>query len=166
MITEKLRKFSRLISRFQSNGWSSKTCGSEGVQIRTRIWLLSFNGLPALANNCWGKSSETRKCNQLTCPINGGWWMGRMVGMVKCSTCVNSFTQKLPMMKNRTRACNNPRPSNGGSTCYGDTVELAACMKVKFWPIDGGFNEWSSWSQCSVAWGQGIRMRKRNYDNP
>ena len=32
--------------------------------------------------------------------------------------------------------------------------------------VDGGFTEWSSWSDCSVSCGDGKRSRSRNCTNP
>jgi hypothetical protein len=147
--------------------WSecSKSCGSGGIQYRTRVCLLS-NGLPALGDDqkCIGENVETRKCNQLACPINGGW--NEWSEWSKCPDCIDNKIHKLPVTSKRTRECNNPSPSNGGLECFGDSFEEVECMRMKFCPIHGGWSEWSAWSSCSKTCGNGLRNRKRFCTNP
>ena len=54
--------------------------------------------------------------------IDGGWsnWSAYGDCSVTCGT--GSYT--------RNRECNSPEPSNGGSTCAGDTSETRECDEV------------------------------------
>lgn len=143
----------------------SKSCGSGGIQYRTRVCLLS-NGSPALGDDqkCVGENVETRKCNQLACPINGGW--NEWSEWSKCPDCLDEKIHKLPVTSRRTRDCNNPTPSNGGLECLGDSFEEVECLRMKYCQIHGGWSEWSAWSSCSKTCGSGLRSRKRFCTNP
>ncbi|XP_063792751.1 hemicentin-2 [Pseudophryne corroboree] len=68
-------------------------------------------------------------------------------------------------VQERVRLCNNPPPSNGGSPCMGRDVDVRTCSLL-FCPVDGGWTGWSSWSQCSVSCGEGIRQRNRSCFSP
>ena len=51
--------------------------------------------------------------------VNGGWssWLNWNSCNVSCGGGIS----------NRTRNCNNPSPSNGGTRCFGDSVESGVC---------------------------------------
>lgn len=146
--------------------WSScsLSCGSGGIQYRTRICLLS-NGFPATADDykCVGENVEARKCNRLQCPVNGAW--GKFSDWTKCPTCIEEKTQELPVLSKRFRKCDSPVPSNGGLECSGQDEEEIEC-NTGFCPIAGGWSDWSSWSSCSKTCGVSHRMRKRFCNNP
>ncbi|CRK98212.1 CLUMA_CG011575, isoform A, partial [Clunio marinus] len=142
----------------------SVSCGSGGIQYRTRICLLT-NGLPATAEDyhCVGENVESRKCNQLACPINGGW--GKFSEWSKCPKCIDDAIHELPVTSKRVRKCDSPQPSNGGLDCSGSEIEELEC-KIDFCPVHGGWSKWSPWSACSKTCGSGHRTRKRECNNP
>merc|ERR1711962_1240244 len=65
----------------------------------------------------------------------------------------------------RTRYCNNPSPSGGGSDCAGDSQQTQDC-NVEDCPVDGEWSEWSSWSSCTKTCGGGEATRTRECNNP
>jgi len=67
--------------------------------------------------------------------------------------------------RHRTRKCNNPPPSNGGEKCIGSSLEYGDCNEHRC-PVNGGFTEWSEWSDCSQSCGAGVRSKTRTCDNP
>ncbi|XP_023930427.1 uncharacterized protein LOC112041253, partial [Lingula anatina] len=91
----------------------STTCGP-GTQSRTRVCTSKYGGAP-----CAGLSTETISCNLGGCPVNGAW--GQWSPWSTCSTSCRSGTSQ------RTRQCDSPPPSNGGSGCSGNNVETITC---------------------------------------
>ena len=84
---------------------------------------------------CGGDASETTKCP----PVNGQWseWS-------PYNDC--SFSPDGCWYKYRTRECNNPAPSLGGSNCNGEPNENTKCD-----PIHGQWSEWIvSEGDCSL----------------
>lgn len=146
--------------------WSScsVSCGSGGIQYRTRICLLS-NGYPATADDyrCIGENVEARKCNRLLCPVNGSW--GKFSKWSKCPECLELKNDDAPAVSKRYRKCDSPSPSNGGLECSGSDIEEIVC-NVGYCPINGGWSAWSTWSVCSKTCGVSHRMRKRFCNNP
>lgn len=146
--------------------WStcSVSCGSGGIQYRTRICLLS-NGHPATSEDykCVGESVETRKCNRLPCPVNGGW--GDFSSWSECPRCINEKIHEIPFLSKRVRKCDLPIPSNGGLECPGDDTEELECQS-KYCVMNGGWSEWSTWSSCSKTCGPSHRFRRRSCNNP
>ena len=87
--------------------------------------------------------------NECCIPVNGGWsgWSS----WSSCSASCGGGTQT------RTRTCNNPSPSCGGSGCSGSSVETRPCnTQPCCTPVDGG---WSDWSPCSKSCGGGTQTR-------
>ena len=93
----------------------------------------------------------------VNCPINGDWTI--WTSWSSCSATCDGGE------KTRYRTCTNPAPQFGGNDCQGDLGETVAC-NTNPCPIKGGFSLWSSWSECSVTCGRGIKTRVRKCDNP
>ncbi|XP_046552433.1 coadhesin-like [Haliotis rubra] len=73
----------------------------------------------------------------------------------------------------RTRACDNPAPSNGGQDCVGEATQprQESCRLTNPCPVDGKVSDWSSWGgqTCSVTCGHDATMslfRTRTCTNP
>lgn len=136
----------------------SKTCGG-GIKTRTRK---CDNPAPVGAGrDClrFGLPVESVACNSHSCPIHGGYssWS-------TFSTCSTSCQGGIQV---RTRNCTKPPPQNGGMNCsrLGPPRETRSCSSDPC-PIDGGYGEWSGFSQCSVTCDGGRTRRTRKCDNP
>nr|XP_022292890.1 thrombospondin-2-like [Crassostrea virginica]XP_022294792.1 thrombospondin-2-like [Crassostrea virginica] len=89
--------------------------------------------------------------------MNGGW--GTWSGWWSCSTTCGGGT------KQRTRYCDNPVPSYGGSSCSGSSVESTTC-NTDGCPVHGGWGNWNGWGSCSPWCGSGTKKRIRYCNNP
>ncbi|XP_078327552.1 thrombospondin-1-like isoform X2 [Crassostrea virginica] len=89
--------------------------------------------------------------------VNGGW--GTWYGWGSCSTTCGCGT------KQRTRYCDNPVPSYGGSSCSGSSVESTTC-NTNGCPVHGGWGNWNGWGSCSPWCGSGTKKRTRYCNNP
>ncbi|GAA6089181.1 adhesion G protein-coupled receptor B1 isoform X1 [Tachysurus ichikawai] len=58
----------------------------------------------------------------------------------------------------RTRECNGP--SYGGSECQGEWLQRRDCF-LRECPVDGQWQQWSSWSRCTKTCGGGSQQRER-----
>ena len=68
--------------------------------------------------NCIDSNKEQKKCTGGSCKVNGAW--GDWESWSSCgSNCKRS----------RSRCCNNPAPSNGGSDCIGENKEDKYCSE-------------------------------------
>ncbi|MDP3900083.1 MAG: MopE-related protein, partial [bacterium] len=94
-------------------GVCSVTCGG-GTQSRavTKVGNCVDDG---------GKPAVTQVCNTQDCapPVDGDWTIWSTWSA--CSVACGGGTQ------DRTRACTNPAPSNGGADCAGAAAESQAC---------------------------------------
>ncbi|XP_078504136.1 adhesion G protein-coupled receptor B3 isoform X2 [Lissotriton helveticus] len=126
--------------------WSScsVTCG-QGSQVRTRACV------PPYGTHCSGPLRESRVCNNTAlCPVHGVWeeWSPWSL----CSfTCGRG-------QRTRTRSCIPPQ--YGGRSCDGPETHHKPC-NIALCPVDGQWQEWSSWSQCSVTCANGTQQRSR-----
>ncbi|XP_060603771.1 thrombospondin-1-like [Ruditapes philippinarum] len=135
--------------------WSScdVTC-SNGTQSRTRT---CSNPTPVNHGlNCSGNDSETRKCFEITCPVNGGWttWSSWEACSVTCGVG----------LQRRHRNCTNPLPDRFGHHCFGDSLDDKICLPSPC--TDGGWTNWGDWSECTLSCGTGIKSRSRNCTHP
>ncbi|CAG9804563.1 unnamed protein product [Chironomus riparius] len=141
--------------------WSdcSSSCGSNGVQYRSRTCVL-LDAVPSY--NCSGENVQARKCNDIPCPINGGW--SDWVEWSECPACYDTQLKKKSKQK-RYRKCDNPFPAYGGLNCDGNNEEEKDC-KLSPCPVDGKWSDWSNWSLCSKTCGKGLKTRKRFCNKP
>ncbi|XP_034463906.1 adhesion G protein-coupled receptor B3 isoform X8 [Hippoglossus hippoglossus] len=126
--------------------WSScsVTCG-QGSQVRTRSCVSPYG------THCIGPLRESRVCNNTApCPVHGVWeeWSPWSL----CSfTCGRGH-------RTRTRMC--APPQHGGRACDGPETQTKLC-NIALCPVDGQWQEWSSWSDCSVTCANGTQQRTR-----
>uniref|UniRef100_A0A8C6KML3 Adhesion G protein-coupled receptor B3 n=1 Tax=Nothobranchius furzeri TaxID=105023 RepID=A0A8C6KML3_NOTFU len=129
--------------------WSScsVTCG-QGSQVRTRTCVSPYG------THCSGPLRESRVCNNTApCPVHGVWeeWSPWSL----CSfTCGRGH-------RTRTRMC--APPQHGGRACDGPETQTKLC-NIALCPgimLDGQWQEWSSWSDCSVTCANGTQQRTR-----
>uniref|UniRef100_A0A7N8Y4R1 Adhesion G protein-coupled receptor B3 n=1 Tax=Mastacembelus armatus TaxID=205130 RepID=A0A7N8Y4R1_9TELE len=129
--------------------WSScsVTCG-QGSQVRTRTCVSPYG------THCSGPLRESRVCNNTApCPVHGVWeeWSPWSL----CSfTCGRGH-------RTRTRMC--APPLHGGRACDGPETQTKLC-NIALCPgiiLDGQWQEWSSWSDCSVTCANGTQQRTR-----
>ncbi|XP_060091443.1 adhesion G protein-coupled receptor B3 isoform X1 [Heteronotia binoei] len=126
--------------------WStcSVTCG-QGSQVRTRTCVSPYG------THCSGPLRESRVCNNTAlCPVHGVWeeWSPWSL----CSfTCGRG-------QRTRTRSCIPPQ--YGGRSCDGPETQHKPC-NIALCPVDGQWQEWSAWSQCSVTCSNGTQQRSR-----
>ncbi|XP_035385836.1 adhesion G protein-coupled receptor B3 [Electrophorus electricus] len=126
--------------------WSScsVTCG-QGSQVRTRTCVSPYG------THCSGPLRESRVCNNTApCPVHGVWeeWSPWSL----CSfTCGRGH-------RTRTRVCTQPQ--HGGRACDGPETQSKLC-NIALCPVDGQWQEWSAWSDCSVTCANGTQQRKR-----
>lgn len=122
-------------------GTCSTTCEA-GLQTRKRT---CSNPQPSNGGeHCFGESADYRSCNLRTCPsVNGEWdaWST----WDSCSTTCGTGLQS------RQRNCSNPRPSNGGEHCFGESTDYRSCHLTYCSVNNGYWSSWSSWSSCSSA---------------
>ncbi|XP_051772291.1 adhesion G protein-coupled receptor B3 isoform X4 [Ctenopharyngodon idella] len=60
--------------------------------------------------------------------------------------------------RTRTRMCTPPQ--HGGRACDGPETQSKLC-NIALCPVDGQWQEWSAWSDCSVTCANGTQQRKR-----
>lgn len=91
--------------------------------------------------------------------VNGGY--SQWTVFTKCTKTCGQGTRF------RSRNCNNPVPRFGGLNCsiLGDDVQTVKC-NTQPCPVDGGYSEWTKFSECSVSCGGGKQERTRECTNP
>merc|ERR1712076_250647 len=110
--------------------------------------------------DCSGSNTETERCNENPCPVNGGW--GEFGAWDECPVSCGGAEHS------RVRTCDSPAPAHGGNDCTVDgssNTEVERCNENPC-PVNGGWGEWSTWSQCPVTCGGGEIERTRACDSP
>ncbi|XP_070574887.1 SCO-spondin-like [Ptychodera flava] len=105
------------------------------------------------------EETQTLRCDvPRTCAIPGNWspWSE----WAECSATCGDHPVS------RSRACDNPPPADGGADCYGDSMESQLVSCGPQCQIDGGWSDWTQWSECSQTCGDEWRTRSRACDNP
>ena len=145
-------------SNWSSFGSCSKSCGV-GEKSRTRK---CDNPVPVgEGRNCShiGPPIDIQPCNTQPCPRSGGYtpWSD----FSPCTASCGGGTHF------RRRNCTNPPPAVGGRDCVrlGPSEETNLC-NTHSCPVDGGYGEWSQFSQCSRTCGGGDKKRSRSCNNP
>ncbi|XP_059502171.1 adhesion G protein-coupled receptor B1 isoform X7 [Stegostoma tigrinum] len=173
------------------NAWSSwgdctKSCGG-GLQTRSRTCHSQLEE----GFVCEGISEEGRLCNKQPCNTHGhyssrsqslrsidyrkhqdvdgfhrygyslsqtvhGVWEEWSPWSLCSSTCGRGH-------RDRTRSC--IQPQFGGNPCEGPEKQTKFC-NIALCPVDGNWNDWSSWSQCSVTCSNGTQQRTRECNGP
>ncbi|KAH9508045.1 Hemicentin-1 [Bulinus truncatus] len=91
------------------------------------------------------------------CPVDGNW--GPWFPWDSCSSTCNNG------VRNRHRKCNYPPPAYGGEPCAGEGHAIQDC-NTRPCPVDGGWGEWTNYSDCSSSCGSGTSKRTRQCDSP
>lgn len=63
----------------------------------------------------------------------------------------------------RNRMCSEPLPANRGAYCTGYSFDQRSCSSSSpcTSPVDGGWSEWTAWSECSDPCNNGHKSRTR-----
>lgn len=132
----------------------SATCGPSQ---RSRVRHCDNPRPDPEGENCPGNGTEIQICNNnKNCPVDGQF--GEWSDWTTDKQC-NSGLAK------RTRKCDSPAPTKGGKRCDGATLQVKNINKTEC-PVNGNFSDWSSWTQCSVTCGGGMKTRTRACNNP
>uniref|UniRef100_A0A3P8V8E3 SCO-spondin n=1 Tax=Cynoglossus semilaevis TaxID=244447 RepID=A0A3P8V8E3_CYNSE len=102
-------------------------------------------------------------CNNCTCRAGklvnsvGQWSVWTPWG--QCSVSCGAGLQS------RYRFCSSPRRSGSDLPCLGPHREDQVCINVPC-DRDGGWGQWSNWTECTKSCGGGIQSRRRHCDSP
>ncbi|XP_063686446.1 hemicentin-1-like [Bolinopsis microptera] len=94
--------------------------------------------------------------------VDGNW--SEFSAWSECSaSCGGGVTE-------RSRTCDNPAPGEGGNDCEGSAAESEGCNNIPCVvvpdPVNGGWSEWTTFTECSAPCGLGITIRARSCSNP
>uniref|UniRef100_A0A8B9LLU8 SCO-spondin n=1 Tax=Astyanax mexicanus TaxID=7994 RepID=A0A8B9LLU8_ASTMX len=89
--------------------------------------------------------------------VNGSWsdWTPWSVCSVSCGAGLQS----------RYRFCSSPELSGSGLPCMGPDRQDQVCVLLPC-SRDGGWSEWTSWTDCTKSCGAGVKSRRRECDRP
>ncbi|XP_053393892.1 SCO-spondin-like isoform X2 [Mercenaria mercenaria] len=126
------------------------SCGGS-VQNRTRGCIGPFHD----GANCTGLTEESQDCNTDPCPVDGAWTLWSKWN--ECNVTCGGGTSS------RFRFCSES--AHGGSNCTGPSEEFRDC-NIHECPVDGVWEAWSNWTECTRTCGTGERQRFRDCDGP
>ncbi|KAH3881664.1 hypothetical protein DPMN_005591 [Dreissena polymorpha] len=125
------------------------TCGG-GQQYRERQCTYPDHTLHG--QYCPGPKNQTQECNSRNCPVDGIWTQWSAYS--KCSvSCASGF-------QTRARQCQFDPRYDRGNSCPGNDTSTQLCDNGHC-PVDGVFENWSTWNACPVTCGGGIQDRMR-----
>uniref|UniRef100_A0AC35G3W0 Peptidase M12B domain-containing protein n=1 Tax=Panagrolaimus sp. PS1159 TaxID=55785 RepID=A0AC35G3W0_9BILA len=140
--------------------WSKCSCFTL-TQFRRRFCTIRD---PTVQGFCPGSIIDQRQCDPNDCQAEAGNW-SPWSDWSSCSKDCGSSGHQI-----RNRMCSNPLPSNRGSYCLGYSFDQRSCQPASpvcyAQPVDGGWTEWTSWSDCSNPCENGQRSRTRYCLNP
>ncbi|KAL5017646.1 hypothetical protein ScPMuIL_007235 [Solemya velum] len=131
-------------------GDCSLSC-AEGIHWRYRNRTDPLYG----GENCTGDSSQYRVCNDFPCPVNGVF--DEWTVWSQCTLSCRNGTRY------RNRTCVGP--FYDGKNCTGEWTETELC-NTHFCPVDGEWNTWLDWEECSLSCGGGTQGRNRTCVGP
>ncbi|XP_060581396.1 SCO-spondin-like [Ruditapes philippinarum] len=131
--------------------WSqcSLTC-DEGDSSRTRT--CSFPSNAPQGNDCFGLSTDSKRCKVADCKVDGHW-----ADWSSWSRCTKTCDRGL---KFRARTCLYDDTKPRGAACDGERVGRDACNEGPC-SVDGVWSDWSPWSQCTHTCNGGKQSRER-----
>jgi len=133
----------------------SRACDSPPAAYGGRGCLLSDG-----SGNRGKEESETKKCKDKTCPVNGNW--GEWSDYTDCSKTCGGGEQS------RARSCTNPPAAFGGLDCLlsdgsGNRAKVESeDKKCNEQACQGEWGEWSDFTECSATCGEGVQTRSRS----
>ncbi|KAI3355049.1 hypothetical protein L3Q82_017927, partial [Scortum barcoo] len=113
--------------------------------------------VPTDCNNCTCDAGRLVNCSQVNCDADDQWSAWTPWG--QCSVTCGAGLQS------RYRFCSGLRRSGSGAPCLGPHREDQVCMSAPC-DCDGGWGQWSTWTECTKSCGGGVRSRRRQCDSP
>nr|XP_023660300.1 SCO-spondin [Paramormyrops kingsleyae] len=107
--------------------------------------------------NCTCESGVLTNCTDLDCDVDGLW--SAWTPWSDCSTPCG------PGLQSRYRFCSSPPRSGRGLPCLGPDRQDQLCVQATC-DRDGGWGEWTPWTECTKSCGGGMQSRQRECDSP
>ncbi|KAM4544149.1 SCO-spondin [Fundulus diaphanus] len=113
--------------------------------------------VPRNCKNCTCERGKLVNCSRVSCNVDGHWsaWTPWSQCSVSCGAGLQS----------RYRFCSSPQQSGSGLPCLGHHREDQVCI-ITPCDLDGGWSQWSDWTECTKSCGGGIQSRRRHCDSP
>ncbi|XP_020628230.1 ectin-like [Orbicella faveolata] len=120
-------------------------CGSDGADVYVNGGFTQWSEYSACSTTCGrGVQTRTRTCTNPP-PSGGGKGCGRV-------------TQQ-------NKKC-NLKPCKGTEIINFNSVQIRTPFFILYHLVNGGFTQWSEYSECSVTCGKGVQTRTRTCTNP